>query len=72
MRIYPQDQIDKLIISAKRMTSDNKAGGSVAVDGLKTRQRADRQRPIGIVGFLRKERRRERREPELISINRLA
>ena len=33
------------------MTFDNKAGGSVAVDGLKTRQRADRQRPIGIVGF---------------------
>ena len=54
------------------MTFDNKAGGSVAVDGLKTRQRADRQRPIGIVGFLRKERRRERREPKLISINRLA
>ena len=33
------------------MTFENKAGGSVAVDGLKTRQRADRQRPIGIVGF---------------------
>ena len=47
------------------MTLDKKAGGSVAVDGLKTRQRADRQRPIGIVGFLRV-------EPKLISIKSLA